>query len=282
MTDGASAWGDWVGRETRAADRIDGLRVAAMQATLDDPGPSLGDGDPLPPLWHWIYFWELTAGRGLGPEGHTALGEFLPPIDLPRRMWAGSRVEFLRPLHIGGEAERLSRIEAISEKHGRSGRLVFVTLSHLVSDRNGPAIREEQDIVYRAPADGAAAAKAGSPAPPAATWRREILPDPVLLFRYSALTFNAHRIHYDADYTRDREGYPGLIVHGPLLATLMVEQVRRERPEAQVHDFRFRALSPVFAGAPFTVAGAPDSAGADVWVADPQGALAMEGRVGFT
>lgn len=245
MSAAPTAWRDWIGRQQSVADRLEPARVAAMQATLDDPAEALTAGDPLPPLWHWLYFWEITPGAGLGPEGHTALGDFLPDVGLPRRMWAGSRVEFLRPLAIGGAAERRTRIADIREKQGRSGRLVFVTLSHEVVDAEGTAIREEQDIVYRPAPGPGETPPPGRPAPAAAAWRRQVLPDAVLLFRYSALTFNNHRIHFDADYTREHEGYRGLVVHGPLLATLMVEQVRRQRPEARVGGFRFRALAPV-------------------------------------
>ena len=270
----------WVGRSETATDMIRTAPANLMEMTLDRE-PVLREGDPLPPLWHWLYFWEITPGAGLGPEGHTALGDFLPDLGLPRRMWAGSRVQFLRPLTIGGAAERRTRIADIREKQGRSGRLVFVTLSHEIADGDGVAVREEQDIVYRPAPPAGETPQPGRPAPAAAAWRRRVLPDPVLLFRYSALTFNSHRIHYDADYTRQREGYPGLVVHGPLLATLMVEQVRRERPEARVGAFRFRALAPVLSGAAFTVAGAPDDGGAAVWVAGPTGGLAMDGRVDF-
>ena len=281
---------DWIGRSREAEDRIDPVRVWAMQALLDRaplPGEGgLAEGDPLPPLWHWLAFWDIAPQAGLGPDGHAARGEFLPPVALPRRMWAGSRLRFLRPLPIGASVRRRSTIESIEEKQGRSGALVFVTVGHCLEIDRGLAVEEQHDIVYRA-APSAESAAAAAPAAPAALapgdadWSRTIEPDPVLLFRYSALTFNGHRIHYDRDYCRAVEGYPGLVVHGPLMATLMVDLARRERPDAGIAAFAFRAKRPIFDTAPFTVAGRAGGDGAAVWVADPQGALAMDGRVTF-
>lgn len=273
-------WSTWIGRAESAEDVIDPLRARAMQATLDRPEPALASGDALPPLWHWLYFWTVVPGSGLGPDGHPARGGFLPPIDLPQRMWAGSRVTFARPLLIGTTAQRTSTIADVQQKTGRSGALAFVTVRHEVADARGAGILEEQDIVYReAGPDGGP--PAGEPAPEEASWRREISPDPVLLFRYSALTFNGHRIHYDHPFAT-AEGYPDLVVHGPLLATLMVDLVAGARPEATVRHFEFRALRPIFGDAPFTVAARPvggNNTGIEVWVADPHGMLAMRGRI---
>ena len=277
-------WQDWIGREAEIEDDIGPSHVTAMQALLDrDEG--LGFGDGLPPLWHWLYFWKTAPQATLGPDGVAARGEFLPPIPLPRRMWGGSRVSFPMRLPIGATATRRSRIQSITEKTGRSGKLAIVTLRHEISTGGALCIDEEHDIVYREaakPGESAAAPAAAQDdeaEPPA--WQREILPDPVLLFRYSALTFNAHRIHYDDPYVREVEGYPALVVHGPLLATLMVDLVRRNAPEARITHFAFRALSPVFVNAPFTVCGAPDEEGGTValWVAGPAGERAMQGEV---
>ena len=274
------AWRTWVGRVEESRDAIDPLRARAMQAALDDPGPPLGPGDALPPLWHWLYFWTLAPEAELGPDGHAARGGFLPPIDLPRRMWAGSRVSFPRPLPIGAAATRRSEIVDLSLKEGRSGPLAFVTVRHQVATDEGICIEEEQDIVYRAAPTPGAGSRPGEPAPREAAWRREMPPDPVLLFRYSALTFNGHRIHYDLKFTTEVEGYPGLVVHGPLLATLMVDLARRERPEARVARFEFRAQRPIFDTAPYVVAGAPtaDGTGAEGWVASVDGCYASRGR----
>jgi len=276
-------WRAWIGRHEEVADTIDLGRARAMQATLDDPGAPLGPGDALPPLWHWLYFWTVAPAADLGPDGHPALGGFLPPIDLPRRMWAGSRVAFPRPLPIGAPATRRSEITDVRLKEGRSGPLAFVTVRRRVSTDEGVCIVEEQDLVYRAAPAPGAAPRPGEPAPATAVWRREMAADPVLLFRYSALTFNGHRIHYDRDFSTGAEGYPGLVVHGPLLATLMVDLARREHPEARVARFEFRSERPIFDTAPFVIGGtpAPDGASAEVWIADPDGYYASRGRIEF-
>jgi 3-methylfumaryl-CoA hydratase len=281
--DALARWRAWIGREETAEDVIDPGRARAMQAALDDPGPALGAGDPLPPLWHWLYFWTVAPAAALGPDGHPARGGFLPPIELPRRMWAGSRVEFHRPLPVGAKAVRRSRIADVALKEGRSGRLAFVTVAHEIAVDGRVCVSDEHDIAYREAARPGERPGPGEPAPAAAPWRREVLADPVLLFRYSALTFNGHRIHYDRTYATGTEGYPGLVVHGPLLATLMVELVRAERPGAGIGRFEFRALRPIFDTAPFTVAGDPaaDGSGAGLWVADPEGMTAMRGRAVF-
>lgn len=280
----AETWGRWVGRSERLRDTIAPGRAQAMQATLDDPEPPLHPGDALPPLWHWAYFWSPTPTASLGPDGHAARGDFLPPIDLPRRMWAGSRVSFPKPLEIGAEVTRHSTVRSVEEKRGRSGRLAFVTVEHVVADEAGPCIFEEHDIVYREAGEKGAPLPAGETPPEDARWRREIMPSAVLLFRYSALTFNGHRIHYDHPYATQEEGYPGLVVHGPLLATLMIGQLRRHLPQAQARQFSFRARRPVFDNRPFTVCGAPDERArrAGLWVVDPDGFLAMQGEVSWS
>ena len=264
----------WIGRTREEADIISLDRAEAMRATVAETLPPLRAGDPLPPLWHWLYFWEVAPLTGLGYDGHPAKGDFLPPVPLPRRMWAGSRLRFRAPLPIGARALNRSRIEKIEEKEGRSGKLAFVTVSHRIEAGGRLCIEEEHDIVYRAPPAAGETPRAGQPAPATAERRRLVEPSPVLLFRYSALTFNGHRIHYDRRFCQESEGYPGLVVHGPLLATLMVglasESGRR------IARFSFRALAPVFDIAPFTVNAAGDS----VWIADADGRLCMDGEVG--
>jgi 3-methylfumaryl-CoA hydratase len=276
-------WRAWIGRTEDAEDTIDPLRARALHATLDAPGDPPGLGEPLPSLWHWAYFWTVTPGADLGPDGHAARGGFLPPIDLPRRMWAGSRVAFPRPLAVGARVGRRSTIKDVAVKEGRSGPLAFVTVRHEISAEGVLCVDEEHDIVYRAAPRPGEASRPARPAPRDAPWRREVRPDPVLLFRYSALTFNGHRIHYDRSHATEVEGYPGLVVHGPLLATLMVGLACAQRPKAAVASFEFRALRPVFDTAPFTVGGRPSSDGgpAEVWIAGPDGGLAMTGRVAF-
>jgi 3-methylfumaryl-CoA hydratase len=257
----------WLGR---SEERTDVVRpVSALAATLDREDPGL----VLPPLWHWTLFPQLTPQSGIGPDGHALRGGFLPPVPLPRRMWAGGRLDFLQPLRIGDQVRRLSRVAGIRSKLGRRGELVFVTVRHQIFSSSGLALTEEHDIVYRGMESSPAAPL---PAPDGALYEREIVPDPVLLFRYSALTFNGHRIHYDRSYATGVEGYPGLVVHGPLIATLLLDLLHRHRPEVQVRRFQFKAVRPLFDTQPFFVCGRPDGNGFALWARDTEGYLAME------
>jgi len=267
----------WIGRSERRTDVISPVPLAALAATLDRDEPYPLAGDVAPPLAHWLYFWPLAPQHEIGPDGHPRRGGFLPPVALPRRMWAGGRFEFLRPLRVGEAVERVSEIVHVDVRQGRSGPLVFVTVRHRIGGEAGPALVEEHDIVYRdLPAPGAPE-PAAQPVPADAAFRRRIEPDPVLLFRYSALTFNGHRIHYDRSYVTQVEGYPGLIVHGPLVATLLLDALRRHRPGREVTRFEFRAVRPLFDIAPFEVCGRDDGAGRfALWAADDSGALAMQ------
>lgn len=275
----ATALRAWVGKSETRSDVIDARPAALLSATLDRDEPPPSRGDVLPPLWHWLYFLPVYRESEVGPDGHAKRGGFLPPVPLPRRMWAGSRIEWQRPLAIGDQVSRRSRVVSVTGKRGRSGELVFVVVRHELSTSAGLALSEEHDIVYRelpSPGDRDAAA-ASRPAPGAAAWTRRIVPDAVLLFRYSALTFNSHRIHYDRRYVTEVEGYPGLVVHGPLLATLLVDLLRRERPGAALRSFEFRAMAPLFDVAPFDVCGRPEDDGVRVslWAQGGDGALAM-------
>ncbi|MDR2188096.1 MAG: MaoC family dehydratase N-terminal domain-containing protein [Azonexus sp.] len=202
----------------------------------------------------------------------------MPPVPLPRRMWAGSRLRFERPLCIGAQITKTSRITDVQWKQGRSGRLAFVQVEHCIEDASGLLLVEAQDIVYREAAQAGDPLPAPQAAPAKAVWRREIYPDPVLLFRYSALTFNGHRIHYDLPYAIGVEHYPERVVHGPLIATLLLDLLRREAPQQRVMAFSFRAVRPLFQGAPFHVCGQPASDGktAHLWAQDADGGLAMD------
>jgi 3-methylfumaryl-CoA hydratase len=277
MAAAANDWRDWIGRTERRVDRITAAPLAALSATLDRDDPAPRDGTAVPPLWHWLYFTPLTPQHEIGPDGHAKRGSFLPPVPLPRRMWAGGRLEFEHPLTVGAEVERTSRIVDVSVKEGRSGTLVFVEVRHDYVDATGLAIREAHDIVYRGVAVRGEAVTPIAPAPPHSTYAREIVPDPVLLFRYSALTFNGHRIHYDRSYVTEVEGYPGLIVHGPLIATLLLDNLRRYVLNAHVRRFAFRAMRPLFDLHPFTVCGREEDAHTHaLWARDHEGALAMQ------
>jgi 3-methylfumaryl-CoA hydratase len=266
----------WKGKTAERADVIRPSMADALAAVLDRPAPA--PGDALPPLWHWIYFWDVSPQSELGPDGHPRRGGFLPPVPLPRRMWAGGRLTFSAPLPVGSSATRHSRILDVSAKQGRSGNLAFVTVQHEIGSDAGVAVTEEHDIVYRDLPQPGAAAPAPKMAPERAAWSRTVTPDPVLLFRYSALTFNGHRIHYDRSYVTEVEGYPGLIVHGPLIATLLLDLLWRKLPDATVRTFSFRAVGPLFDIEPFEVCGEPDADGRTVrlWAKNRRGELAMQ------
>ncbi|MFO1330148.1 MAG: MaoC family dehydratase N-terminal domain-containing protein [Rubrivivax sp.] len=267
----------WVGREETLADLVTAAPMAALSATLDRDDPDPAPGTEVPPLWHWLYFLPRAPQRELGADGHAARGGFLPPVPLPRRMWAGGRLEFLQPLRVGENARRVSRIARVDAKQGRSGTLVFVTVRHEFHGTRGVALTEEHDIVYRDLAPPGSPAAAAQPAPADETFQRTIVPDPVLLFRYSALTFNGHRIHYDRSYVTEVEGYPGLIVHGPLIATLLADLLRRHQPGAMLRRFEFKALRPTFDLHPFQVCGRADGPGRwQLWGRDHEGALTMQ------
>lgn len=267
----------WVGRQETAGDEITATPLAALAALLDREPVRPPVGAPIPPLAHWLYFLPLHRQSTLGQDGHAARGGFLPPIDLPRRMWAASRLRFFAPLRVGDTAQRISTIGAITPKEGRNGPLVFVRVDHRIVVGDRVVLEEEHDIVYRGPAPaGGERLSPATAAPAAAQWRRATRPDPALLFRYSALTFNAHRIHYDRSYATQVEGYPGLVVHGPLLGTLLIDALCAEAPGTRVERYAFRALRPVFDTAPFHVCGRRDDARALLWIEDAAGALCME------
>jgi 3-methylfumaryl-CoA hydratase len=270
---------DWIGRSETREDQITPAPIAALSATLNREPVRPAAGAPIPALWHWLYFLPLGRQSEIGPDGHAKRGGFLPPVPLPRRMWAASQLRFDQPLRVGDSIQRISRIESVNEKSGRSGRLVFVKVRHEVRANGGsePALTEFHDIVYRdAPKPGDVAAP--PQAAPKAAFEKKWVPDDVLLFRYSALTFNGHRIHYDRRYVTEVEGYPGLIVHGPLQATLLHDLLRWQLPEARVAAFEFRALRPLFDLHPFSVCGAPleDGKTFHLWTRDHEGAVTMD------
>jgi len=267
------SYDEYVGRSQTATDEVAPRLLAGLAATLGVETPTT-----LPPLWHWMLFQEWVPPDRIGPDGHPKRGGFLPPVhDLPRRMWAGGRLRWQGKLKAGDPVRRTSTIARVQEKQGGAGRLVFVTVRHVIEGPSGPAIEEEQDLVYRG-TEGAAVKPA-----PAATDRlgpgegisATVRPDPVMLFRYSALTGNGHRIHYDLDYVRDVEGYPGLIVHGPLQATLLAGLVQG-RP---MRSFDFRGLRPAFHGRLLTLEARPGPEGAALRTLDEEGAVCMQASV---
>ena len=268
----------WIGRSEEKQDVASAGPVRRLAALLDHEVPPWTPG-VLPPLAHWLYFLPEAHQSSLGPDGHPSRGGFLPPVGLPRRMWAGGRVEFHRAIPFGAEMTRRSTIADVAPKTGASGAMVFVVVRHEISVDDDIALVEEHDIVYRALPSAAPPPVKPSSTPVAADWRRSVAPGPVELFRYSALTFNSHRIHYDRDYVRDVEFYPGLVVHGPLIATLLVDNFLRWRPATPISRFAYRAKSPLFDGMRFDLCAASTPGGARVWAEVPGAAPAMEGEL---
>lgn len=269
---------DWIGRTITATDEITAAPVRGLSATLDRVDPPPATGTPLPPLWHWLYFWPLYRPGELRPDGHAQGGELMPPIPLPRRMWGGSRFIWERdnPLRVGDRVTRTSTIESIQPKTGRSGELVFVRIVHRFHNERGLALTNEHDAAFRGAPPPNERPAAPALAPTDAPWQRTLTPDAVLLFRYAALTFNSHRIHYDAPYATQTERYPALLVQGPLLATLLVDLLRRNAPDRRLAQLELKALRPTFEGRALRLYGSPRDAGAELWAADHEGVLTMK------
>lgn len=267
----------WIGRTTESQDEITAYPVRALSATLDYEDPAPARGTAIAPLWHWLYFLPLHRQSELGSDGHASRGGFLPPVPLPRRMWAGGRLWFHQPLRVGDAVSKVSRILDVSAKTGRTGSLAFVTVEHKYSGPNGLAVTEEHDIVYRENASPNASTPEPVAAPTDEEWVHEVATDPVLLFRFSALTFNGHRIHYDRQYVTAVEHYPDLIVHGPLQAMLLMELVRNNLPDAVVKSFSFRGVRPTFVPQRIFVCGkrSQDGKSVELWIRHEDGALAM-------
>ncbi|RYX94986.1 MAG: acyl-CoA dehydrogenase [Comamonadaceae bacterium] len=280
MTVNAEELKAWIGRSQTEHDLIAPAPLRMLRATLDQPADAASTD--VPTLWHWLYFLPSAQQSQLGEDGHPKRGGFLPPVPLPRRMWAGGQLEFYDALQIGDAASRTSTIDDVTVKSGRTGDLCFVKVRHELSSPRGLALREFHDIVYRPNPEAGAPAPAYETAPADAGWAETVTPDDVLLFRYSALTFNGHRIHYDRRYVTQVEGYPGLIVHGPLMATLLAGLGTRRNPGRRVKSFSFRAVKPVFDLHPFEVCGkmdGPDSA--SLWIRDHEGHATMRAAVAF-
>lgn len=276
---------DWLGRTQTAEDEITAAPLRALSATLDRDDPPVVRGTPLPPLWHWLFFPSLHRPGQMRIDGHVDGGGFMPPVPLPRRVWGGSRFTWNNdnPLRVGDNVTRKSRIESITPKVGRSGELVFVRVVHDFYNDAGLALSNEHDSVFR----GVAQMGSVASAPPVAErkepalWQRELVPDPVLLFRYSALTFNPHRIHYDLQYATQVEGYPSILVQGPLTATLLMDLVRRNAPNAKVHSLEFKAIRPAFEGRLLQLNGCPERNRITLWAQARKGQVVMEATAEF-
>jgi len=274
----------WIGKTgTPVSDSVTAAPYAALSATLDRPSDVPPAGTPLPPLWHWLYFLPIHPRSDLGPDGHPKRGGFLPPVALPRRMWGGRQFQFISPIRIGDRITRTSTIADVRQKEGRTGPLVLVKVRHEVrrATEAAPVMVELQDIIYR---DAAKPGDTSSPpnAPTlAADWRRRCIADDVLLFRFSALTFNAHRIHYDRRYATEVEGYPGLVVQGPLTAILLLDMLREMLPDTTVRGCEFRARRPLYDNKAFDLCGAraADGERVELWAVDHEGFVTMEAVV---
>lgn len=269
-------YSSWIGREETVSDNLDVGHVSQIALALDRPAPA--QGEALPHLWLWAHFVRGQAYEELGRDGHPARGSFLPPLGSRNRMWAGGRVRFFTPLRVGTPAERRSTVLNIKEKQGRTGTLLFFTVQHDYVQGGKLCVSEEQDVVYRDPAPPKLQ---GSIHPPQRQWGSTVRPDTVMLFRYSAVTFNGHRIHYDQDYVTKQEGYPGLVVHGPLIATLMLQACTDARPEREVQSFNYRGLRPLIAPQPFDVAGMLQEDGTAALWAEQEGTLAHQAELTF-
>lgn len=264
-----SRYDAWIGRTERTRDVLTPAPLRGLAALFDRDPETWTQGEA-PPLAHWLYFLPSARQSDLAEDGHPKRGGFLPPIEAPRRMWAGGRLQFKAPLHVGAELERVSTIAEIASKTGAGGELTFVTLCHEIYADGRLAVSEEQDIVYR---QGGAAIVQGKPASRAAERERAIAPDEPMLFRFSALTFNAHRIHYDKSYARDVEGYPNLVVQGPLIAMWLMQYWLAGG--GMLASFEFRARAPLFCGDTARMCAAER----DIWCLDGAGRVVMSAEV---
>jgi 3-methylfumaryl-CoA hydratase len=280
-----AGYSDWIGRESQAQSIIAPESGDLMAATLDRADPKVSVGDPVPPMWLQMAFRPDAPRSEIGPDGHTKRGSFLPPVALPRRMYGGARYRYHAPLPYGAEITRTARVAGVEAKRGGSGLMVVVTVTNSYHSGGILCVEDGHDILYREAADpNAPPPPAPEPRPiPDAPWAETWVPDPVTLFRYSALTFNGHRIHYDRSYVTQEEGYPGLVVHGPLTATLLSELCRRSSGGRALAAFSYRARSPLFDTGPVHLRGTADeSAGtAQLSAYSPTGHLAMSAEAVF-
>jgi 3-methylfumaryl-CoA hydratase len=272
----------WIGERETDVDHITVPTVHRLAATLDLDYPKPKVGDVLPVGWYSTFFPRIVRHSQCGPDGHPARGDFLPPVPLPRRMFAGRRTTFHGDLRVGDEMRRESAIKDVAIKSGRTGQMVFVTTTTDISSPRGLAVHEEQDIVYRAEPEPGAPQPPPQPVPGKAVWSMTVRPDPVMLFRYSALTFNGHRIHYDHPYVTQAEGYPGLVMNGGL-TTLLVYELARANASSPVRHMVSRNVRPMFGNRPITFGGEPTADGkkAKLWAADDTGALALTADAEF-
>ena len=272
----------WIGKQEYIEETISAEPLHRMRATLDMEPVTIGRGDVVPALWHWAYFLTPVRASELGRDGHPALGGFMPPVPLPRRMWAGGQFTFGQPVRVGDRAKKLSTVRDVKIKEGRTGLLCFVEVEHSVSVDDESRFSEIHNIVYRDAKQPGEDDVLPPQAPGNAEWSKQVVPNSTQLFRYSALTFNGHRIHYDLDFCRHTEGYPGLVFHGPLTATLLLELAMQQNSGRSLAAYEFRAFSPLFDNAAFTLNGRMQDGNAQMWAANADGRLAMKSTVSFS
>jgi 3-methylfumaryl-CoA hydratase len=271
----AASIAEWLGRTRRDEDEITLGAIERLAATLDQDPAAFRRGSEMPESWYAILFGSIALQSSIGPDGHPKTGDFLPPLEGTRRMFAGRRAKFHQPLKVGDRVSRVSRVTRAEPKSGRTGSFTLVTVVHEISGPGGLAITEEQDLVYRAAVEAGTAAqqKEAAPASDKPDWSKPIPLDTVLVFRYSALTFNAHRIHYDLPYACDIEGYPALVMNGGLTALLLVETARPHLRRS-IAGYAARAMSPLFVGSTVGFNGRIAGDTADLWASAPDGGLA--------
>jgi 3-methylfumaryl-CoA hydratase len=271
---------EWVGREQDREQAIEPFPARALAGLLErEKAPQ--EGDPLPLPWHWLYFLDTPRRSEIGGDGHPARGGFLPPVPLPRRMWAAGRIEVAAPLTVGAHVRKVSTVTKVDLKQGKSGPLVFVTVRHQFEQARKVCLVEDQEIVYREAPTGPAALPPGEPAAATAMSSRLFRPDPATLFRFSALTYNGHRIHYDHEYATQVEFYPALVVHAPLLATLLLDLAAHVHPGSFVARFEFRAVRPSFDTGSVRLCASPTAQGAGLWTVDDEGFVGMKASATF-
>ena len=282
MTQDLEKLKEWIGNKESDVDYVTVPAVHRLAATLDRDDPMPKMGDPLPVGWHQILFPRVVRQSQIGADGHPERGDFLPPVPLPRRMFAGKRTTFHADLRVGDAVRRESVIMEVNIKQGRTGKMVFVTVKTDITSPRGLAITEEQDLVYREATSGGTPSQPPQPAPGRAVWSRAVTPDPVMLFRYSALTFNGHRIHYDLPYVTKVEGYPGLVMNGGL-TTLLAFELARTHGSTPIRYISSRNVRALFVNQQITLGGEPslDNKTATLWALNPDGALALTAEAEF-
>ena len=276
-------YNEWIGKSENRSDSMAPEQLQRFEAMLNRDPHSITSNKELTPCAHWTYFTPMDMHSNIAVDGHARKGDFLPPVELPKRMWAGGKILFKKPLLTGIPAEKKSTITAIDEKEGSTGKLCFVTIRHQISAKGSVAIDEVQQIVYREESEKGAHPIRTQPLDIDPDWKKTTKPDTVLLFRFSALTFNTHRIHYDQDYVRNVEGYPNLVVHGPLLLVLMLDAFKAKHDGKVIEDIEYKAVGPIYLDEQITICGkSVDNHRVELRAIGSDGNMAMKATVNWT